>query len=37
MHAMRLLITGTTGFVGSQMAEYALARGAAVQEPQWAR
>jgi GDP-4-dehydro-6-deoxy-D-mannose reductase len=30
MHAMRLLITGITGFVGSHMAEYALARGAAV-------
>jgi GDP-4-dehydro-6-deoxy-D-mannose reductase len=27
---MRLLITGITGFVGSHMAEYALAQGAAV-------
>jgi GDP-4-dehydro-6-deoxy-D-mannose reductase len=27
---MRLLITGITGFVGSHMAEYAVARGAAV-------
>lgn len=27
---MRLLITGITGFVGSHMAEYALARGAEV-------
>jgi GDP-4-dehydro-6-deoxy-D-mannose reductase len=30
MPAMRLLITGITGFVGSHMAEYALGRGAAV-------
>ena len=27
---MRLLITGITGFVGSHMAEYALAQGATV-------
>src|SRR6266511_301312 len=27
---MRVLITGITGFVGSHMAEYALARGAQV-------
>jgi len=27
---MRLLITGITGFVGSHMAEYALAQGAQV-------
>jgi len=30
MTTMRLLITGITGFVGSHMAEYALAQGAAV-------
>jgi nucleoside-diphosphate-sugar epimerase len=27
---MRVLITGITGFVGSHMAEYALAKGAQV-------
>lgn len=30
MSAVRVLITGITGFVGSHMAEYALARGAEV-------
>jgi len=30
MQAMRLLITGITGFVGSHLAEYALTQGAAV-------
>jgi GDP-4-dehydro-6-deoxy-D-mannose reductase len=30
MRVMRLLITGITGFVGSHMAEYAIAQGAVV-------
>jgi len=30
MRSMRLLVTGITGFVGSHMAEYALAQGAQV-------